>query len=218
MKKPNDDGKKEIGRWKYIKFADVLETTAGTSRDENSETFTLPRIKHSVLEDKKNGGKYVMIGEESKQKSKLGKPYRTGRSLVIRSRLKNSQSISPKQSGPFTVVKAPKRADKSCVPLRLALSKNNWKSRGNYDLKSSEKFWLQSETRSEASNNQATTRIDKPHINRSLTTNNSSSDAENVIDSGTSIGDERTVEVHEYSTVQPCAMPPYENLREVREV
>ncbi|XP_043277745.1 uncharacterized protein [Venturia canescens] len=208
-KMKNEGNKTEIGRWKYIRFSDVQESTNTSVEDLNSNhaTYTLPKIKHSVIESKNGGGKFVVVEKPSKtnKSHELGEPYKTGRSLVIRSRLKSPQT--DKQPGPFTVVRGPRKKDKNCIALSLANVKSLAKNRLTTAnaIKTSDKFWLKPET-SESSKDVAgsskvtkffNSSIENDCDNHDRSLNNDPQNPSNL----TCI-DESVVTVHDYAKIR----------------
>lgn len=211
--KNEDSNSKEIGRWKYIRFSEPEESRATSVEDldsnRNNTTYTLPKLKHSVIENKKNGQKYVVVEKASKAKKKyeLGEPYKTGRSLVIRSRLKSPQA--DEQSGPFTVVHGPKKRDKNCIALSFANVKSLGKNRLPNEIKTSEKFWLKPETRESRNKIANASKVTKCLMK------NSEKDGCELLNLDLTPTNEYVVNVHDYSKIcskpQPRITPTSEN-------
>lgn len=73
------------------------------------------KVRHSIIEDGKNGAKYLLISTSNHNRDPqlacdLGHPYEVQRSLLIRSRLKNSQNSQHQDlPRPFTLLKRTKK-------------------------------------------------------------------------------------------------------------
>lgn len=125
-------------------FHDINLLRISTKEESNG----IREIKHSIIEDKKNNKRYLSIGTSSHNcdlilTRDLGRPYKVQRSLLIRSRLKNSLN-SQDYPHPFSLLK---RTEEN-VLLRQAKRNENIgmiKENKKHQLKSSEKFWILSE-------------------------------------------------------------------------
>lgn len=221
----DEDPRKEIGKWRYIKFAEVEESIPNVSSGDDSSspesaTFVLPKIKHSVIEDKSRGEKYLVIEEPSEERSRrLGEPYRTGRSLLIRSRLKSPQSSSAEKSGPFTLVKSPKHRDKNCLPFRIVSAKSSEKNRSDNsrELKSSDKFWIRPNSPeigktacAEEIENNVDSESSRDQRCRLAAVDGPAEQTGSPPDS-TVVNDERVVEIHDYSKTRVSSLVTAEN-------
>ncbi|KYM97656.1 PREDICTED: uncharacterized protein LOC108778236 [Cyphomyrmex costatus] len=112
------------------------------------ESNGIRKIKHSIIEDKKNDRRYLLIGTSSHNRDliltrDLGRPYKVQRSLLIRSRLKNSLN-SQDYPYPFSLLK---RTEENVLPRQAQRNENTEMIKENkiHQLKNSEKFWTLSE-------------------------------------------------------------------------
>ncbi|XP_071637666.1 uncharacterized protein [Temnothorax longispinosus] len=103
------------------------------------------KIKHSIIEDRRNDTRYLLIGTSRHNRDliltrDLGRPYKVQKSLLIRSRLKNSLN-SQDYPYPFSLLK---RTGKNVLESRQAKRNENIGIKENEirELKSSEKFWI----------------------------------------------------------------------------
>lgn len=107
------------------------------------------KIKHAIIEDQKNSARYLLIGTSRHNRDliltrDLGRPYKVQKSLLIRSRLKNSLN-SQDYPRPFSLLK---RIGENVLESRQAKRNENEgmiKESEIHELKSSEKFWTLSE-------------------------------------------------------------------------
>lgn len=120
-----------------------------TKKRKREKYKGIRKIKHSIIEDQKNDTRYLLIGTPRHNRDliltrDLGRPYKAQKSLLIRSRLKNSLN-SQDYPYPFSLLK---RIGENV--LESCQTKCNGKVgiiRENEirELKSSEKFWTLSE-------------------------------------------------------------------------
>lgn len=106
------------------------------------------KIKHSIIENQKNDTKYLLIGTPRHNRHSiitrdLGRPYKVQKSLLIRSRLKNSLN-SQDYPNPFSLLK---RIGENALESQAKHDENVGMIGENEirELKSSEKFWTLSE-------------------------------------------------------------------------
>ncbi|XP_018345994.1 PREDICTED: uncharacterized protein LOC108750767 isoform X2 [Trachymyrmex septentrionalis] len=125
-------------------FHDINLLRISTKEEFNG----IRKIKHSIIEDKKNDRRYLLIGTSSHNcdlilTRDLGRPYKVQRSLLIRSRLKNSLN-SQDYPHPFSLLK---RTEENILPRRAKRNENIGMIKENekHQVKSSEKFWTFSE-------------------------------------------------------------------------
>lgn len=160
--------KREIGNYSKLisKDCDPLANTSHYSSDLNYKTVRINRhdfrdtnllristkkgyngirkIKHSIIEDQKNNRKYLLIGTSRHNRDliltrDLGRPYKVQKSLLIRSRLKNSLN-SQDYPYPFSLLK---RTTENVLESRQARHTENVgmiKENETRELKSSKKF------------------------------------------------------------------------------
>lgn len=108
------------------------------------------KIKHSIIKDKKNNARYLLIGTSNYNRDliltrDLGRLYKIQKSLLIRSRLKNSPN-SQDYPHPFSLLK---RTRENVFESRQAKCNENVgmiKENKIRELKNSEKFWTLLET------------------------------------------------------------------------
>jgi len=106
------------------------------------------KIKHSIIEDRKNDTKYLLINTSSHNDllltRDLGRPYKVQKSLLIRSRLKNSLN-SQDYPHPFSLLK---RTEENVLESHQTKRNENIetiKENKIREMKCSEKFWTLSE-------------------------------------------------------------------------
>lgn len=92
---------------RHSRDANLLRASTGEGYDK------IHKMKHSIIEDRKNGTKYLLISTSSHNQDlqstrDLGHPYEVRRSLLIRSRLKSSIN-SQDNPHPFSLLKRTKK-------------------------------------------------------------------------------------------------------------
>ncbi|XP_034943865.1 uncharacterized protein [Chelonus insularis] len=178
VKKLEDNGEKSyenserISRqdeWTHNTFPDYKNYEKKLLIDLDPDEIIIPRMNRVIIKDETNKKTYILIKRtDNAQENKLEEFYKPQRSLLIRSRLKNSQSTSEEQQIPFTIVTLPKCQEKSVI-----LSSNSLKSNQSnrcilsHILKSSEKFWSRSKIKE-------STTDEETEINAADSTSNSS--------------------------------------------
>lgn len=100
------------------------------------------KIKHSIIEDRENGRKYLLIStsdhnRDSVLTNNLGCPYEVQKNLVIRSRLKSSTD-SQDRPYPFSLLK---RTDHESHRVKCNENTKMIAERKICELKSNKKFW-----------------------------------------------------------------------------
>ncbi|XP_011871522.1 PREDICTED: uncharacterized protein LOC105564041 [Vollenhovia emeryi] len=126
-------------------FHDINFLRVSTKKEYNR----IRKIKHSIIEDRENDTRYLLIGTSRHNRDSiltrdLGQPYKVQKSLLIRSRLKNSLN-SQDYPHPFSLLK---RTGENVLESRQAKRNVNVgtiKENEIRELKSSEKFWTLSE-------------------------------------------------------------------------
>lgn len=111
---------------------------------KGEECIKIHKMRHSIIEDKTNDTKYLLIDTSTHNchlisKYNLGQPYGTRRNLLIRSRLKthlNSQDCQKER--PVSLLK---RVGKKLGPHLRERNENTVARRETYKLNGSEKFW-----------------------------------------------------------------------------
>ncbi|XP_018375947.1 PREDICTED: uncharacterized protein LOC108769438 isoform X2 [Trachymyrmex cornetzi] len=121
-------------------FHDINLLRISTKEEFNG----IRRIKHSIIEDKKNDRRYLLIDNCDLILTRdLGRPYKVQRSLLIRSRLKNSLN-SQDYPHPFSLLK---RTEENVLSRQAKRNENIGMIKENekHQVKNSEKFWTLSE-------------------------------------------------------------------------
>jgi len=123
---------------------DFCNTNLRISKEEYNG---IRKIKHSIIEDRKNDTKYLLITSSHNDlllTRDLGRPYKVQKSLLIRSRLKNSLN-SQDYPHPFSLLK---RTEKNVLESHQTKHNENIgtiKENKIREVKCSEKFWTLSE-------------------------------------------------------------------------
>jgi len=124
---------------------DFCNTNLRISKEEYNG---IRKIKHSIIEDRKNDTKYLLIGTSNHNDllltRDLGRPYKVQKSLLIRSRLKNSLN-SQDYPHSFSLLK---RTEKNVLESHQTKRNENIgtiKENKIREVKCSEKFWTLSE-------------------------------------------------------------------------
>lgn len=120
-----------------------------TKKGKREKSNGICKIKHSIIEDQKNDTRYLLIDTPRHNHDliltrDLDRPYKVQKSLLIRSRLKNSLN-SQDYPHPFSLLK---RIGENVLESRRAKRSGNVgiiRENEIHELKSSEKFWTLSE-------------------------------------------------------------------------
>ncbi|XP_011702259.1 PREDICTED: uncharacterized protein LOC105458555 isoform X2 [Wasmannia auropunctata] len=173
-------------------------------------------IKHSIIEDKKTDTRYLLIDTSSHNRDliltrDLGRPYKVQKSLLIRSRLKNSLN-SQDYPRPFSLLK---RTEENVLESRKTKRNENvgmMKKNGIRELKNSEKFWTLSEIvkineiNDKISEIREYDNVSKEQIlNKylhNIKNNNESTVQEHAVVDNTTVSNERVINVHDYLGLQ----------------
>ncbi|KMR05117.1 hypothetical protein RF55_209 [Lasius niger] len=170
------------------------------------------KIRHSIIQDKENGTKCLLIGTSSRDCDPirdLGRPYEVQRSLLIRSRLKDRSSTQD-HPRPFSLLK---RVGKD-VSEEFRQAKRNEnvgmiKERKTRKLRRSEKFWALSEvikTRDKESKMREYSTEFKQvlceYSHDGITNNNAFTVQKHAIVDNIAADDELVINVHDYSGLQ----------------
>jgi len=120
---------------------DFCNTSLWISKEEYNG---IRKIKHSIIEDQKNDTKYLLIGTSSHNglllTRDLGRPYKVQKSLLIRSRLKNSLN-SQDYPHPFSLLKRTKENILESHQTKRNENIGTIKENKIRKVKCSEKFW-----------------------------------------------------------------------------
>lgn len=174
------------------------------------------KIKHSIIEDKKNNARYLLIGTSNYNRDlvltrDLGRPYKIQKSLLIRSRLKNSLN-SQDYPHSFSLLK---RTRENVSESRQAKRNENVgiiKENKICEMKNSEKFWTLLETVKTNGINGKISEIreyDEPekqilneYSHDDIKNNNISTMQERTIVDNTAASNELVISVHDYLALQ----------------
>ncbi|XP_011641173.1 uncharacterized protein LOC105429719 [Pogonomyrmex barbatus] len=165
------------------------------------------KIKHSIIENKKTKVKYLLIGTSNRDlisTRDLGRPYKIQRSLLIRSRLKNSLN-SQDYPYPFSLLK---RSGENALESQAKRNENTktLKEKKIRDLRTSEKFWILSKAvKTNGSKilemreyDEYEEQISSEHLHDNVKNNNVSTMQDHIIIGNTTASNELVINVHDY--------------------
>jgi len=170
-------------------------------------------IRHSIIEDRRNDAKYLLTST-SGCNCDLGRPYKVRRSLLIRSRLRDS--ASPQDQSPFCLIKRARTKMPEDDEAKGEADVGRAIGRGASVLKDSEKFWTLPEVNGARGNDsdvsetrehgdEAKKRISRERSHDDTASGDVSAEAQErklTDNSAVELADELVTSVHDYFRLQ----------------